>query len=91
MTCAKKTNLEAQRQSYRADVRALEKAMVTLATQEYVTVSLSAGGGSKSFSRASASAIPGLIEYFNGRIAAINRALRDASPGGIRTIRIVRC
>ena len=65
--------------------------MVVLATQEYVTVSLSAGGGSKSFSRANASAIPGLIEYFNSKLAAINRALRDASPGGIRTIRIVRC
>lgn len=90
MTSAQKTNLEAQRRAYRANVRTLEQAMVSLATQEYVTVSLSAGGGSKSFSRANASAIPGLIEYFNGKIAAINRALRDAAPGGIRTIRIVR-
>lgn len=91
MTSAQKTNLEAQKRAYRADVRALEQAMVSLATQEFVTVSLSAGGGSKSFSRANASAIPGLIDYFNGKVAAINRALRDASPGGIRTIRIVRC
>lgn len=91
MTSAQKENLEAQKRAYRADVRALEQAMVSLATQEYVSVSLSSGGGSKSFSRANASAIPGLIDYFNGKISAINRALRDASPGGIRTIRIVRC
>ena len=91
MTSAQKANLEAQRQAYRADIRTLEQAMVSLATQEFVTVSLSASGGSKSFSRANASAIPGLIEYFTGKLAAINRALRDAAPGGIRTIRIVRC
>ena len=91
MTSAQKTNLEAQRRAYRADVRALEQAMVSLATQEFVTVSLSAGGGSKSFSRANASAIPALIEYFNGKVAAINRALACAAPGGIRTVRIMRC
>ena len=91
MTSTQRTNLKAQRRAYRADVRTLEQAMVSLAAQEFVTVSLSAGGGSKSFSRANASAIPGLVEYFNGKIAAINRALRDVAPGGIRTIRIVRC
>lgn len=91
MTSAQRTNLQAQLRAYRADVRNLERAMVSLATQEFVTVSLSAGGGSKSFSRATASAIPALIAYFNGKIAAINRALQNAAPGGIRTIRIVRC
>ena len=65
--------------------------MVDLATQEYVSVSLASGGGSKSFSRANASAIPSLIDYITGKIAAINRALSISAPGGVRTIQIVRC
>lgn len=91
MTSTQKSNLAKQLKAYRADVRALENAMLSLATQEYVTVTLSSGGGSKSFSRQTASAIPGIIEYYNGKIAAVNRALDGSSPSGKRTVRIVRC
>lgn len=91
MTGAQRTNLTKQRQAYLADIRTLEQAMISLASQEYVSVSLSSGGGSKSFSRASVDSIPKIIDYFAGKVAAIDRALRGAAPGGIRNIQIVRC
>ena len=91
MTSAQQDNLKAQKRDYLADIRTLEQAMVALASQEYVSVSLSSGGGSKSFSRANADGIPKLIDYFAGKVAAIDRMLRATAPGGIRTIKIVRC
>ena len=91
MTSVQRTNLTKQRQAYLADIRKLEQAMISLASQEYVTVSLSSGGGSKSFSRASVDGIPTIIDYLTGKVAVINRALRADAPGGIRTVQIVRC
>lgn len=91
MTSAQQSNLNAQKQAYLADIRSLEQAMVSLATQEYVSVTLSTSGGTKSFSRQTGANIPGIIEYMTSKIAAINRALRNDVTGGIRTIQIVRC
>ena len=92
MTSAQRTNLIAQRRQLREDIRKLERAMIDLASQEFVSVSLSSGGGSKSFSRSDTGRIQQTIAHLADKIAAINAALSGtASPGGIRTIKIVRC
>ena len=57
------------------DIERLKQAQISLATQEYVSATMSSGGGSKSFSRADYTKITSLIIQLSKEITSYQRML----------------
>lgn len=91
MTSAHQAYLQANKRCYLIDIRAIDRVVREIATGGTASATLSAGGGSRSYSALDLDKLLTLRADYVARVSAINRALENASPAGKRTIRIVRC
>ena len=91
MTSAQKTNLQANKSRYLADIATIDRVVKEIAVGGTASATLSAGGGSRSYSTIDVEKLLALRDDYASRVSAINRALESCSPSGKRTIRIVRC
>lgn len=63
------------------DIERLKQAQISLATQEYVSATMSSGGGSKSFSRADYTKITSLIIQLSKEITSYQRMISGQRKG----------
>ncbi len=90
MTSTQRQNLQANKASYIATVAKIDRVIEEIALSGTSSATISAAGGSKSYTRIDLPALQTLRADYVSRVHSINRALRQTSPGGVRTIQIVR-
>lgn len=69
----------------------IDRAVQEIATTGTASASISAGGGSKSYTRIDVEKLLALRRDYAGRVAQINRSLAGIVPGGVRHVMTVRC
>lgn len=72
-------------------ISAIDRALQEIALTGTASATISAGGGSKSYTRLDTDKLLTLRREYASRVAAINRALQGVVPGGIRHVMTVRC
>lgn len=69
----------------------IDRVIHEIAVKGTASATISAGGGSKSYTRLDLSTLRALRADYTGEIAQIRRQLAGAMPGGIRHVMQVRC
>ena len=86
----KKQQLLAARTNLERQIRAVDKAMEEIAVSGTTSATLSAGGGSKSYTRLDIDKLQRFRDRLVDRLVAVRQALRGEAPGLPRHISIVR-
>lgn len=84
-------NLRATKQRYLAWIDAIDRAVHEIALTGTASATVSAGGGSKSYSRIDLGALRSLRSDYASRVSQINRCLAGLPSIGIRRVMTVRC
>ena len=85
-----KTKLLAARTNLERQIAAVDKAMEEIAVSGTTSATLSAGGGSKSYTRMDLDKLQRFRDRLVDRLVAVLQALRGEAPGLPRHISIVR-
>lgn len=72
-------------------IRSIDHAIQEFALTGTASATVSAGGGSKSYTRLDIDKLLSLRYKYAARVAQINRSLTGIVPGGIRHVPTVRC
>ena len=72
-------------------IKAIDHAIQEIALTGTASATISAGGGSKSYTRLDIDKLRTLRKDYLGRLSQINRTLTGIVPGGIRHVMTVRC
>lgn len=81
----------AQRKQLVTWIGEIDRAIHDIAIGGTASASISAGGGSKSYTRINLAELRSLRAEYVERVAAIDRVLRNVAPGGIQHVITVRC
>jgi len=84
-------NLIANKNQLLKSIRTIDRVILDIATNGYASATLSAGGGSKSYTRLDTDKLRELRAEYLGRVARINRRLAGLPSTGIRRILVTRC
>lgn len=85
-------NIKAKRAQLVRWIDEIDRAVHEIALTGTSSASVSAGGGSKSYSRIDLAKLTQLRAEYAQRVAQLNRALvASSSPAGIRRVMTVRC
>ena len=90
MTAHSRDNLVKNRARLLAWIQALDRVCVEIATKGTASATISAGGGSKSYTRIDLDDLRKLRSEYADRVAQINRCLAGAPSTGIRRILVTR-
>ena len=88
---SKSDNLKANKRRLLGWIKAIDQAIQEIALTGTASATISAGGGSKSYTRLDIDKLRTLRREYAGRVAQINRTLAGIVPGGIRHVMTVRC
>ena len=88
MTVEKERKILQKIQTIQTEISALEDARARLATQEYVTVSMSSGSGSKSFSRQDITKIQYALNQLRKELVSLRKMLYGNATIGTTIIKI---
>lgn len=86
MTTGQKRKIIAKVQRLEGDLSRLEDVRLRLASAEFASATLSAGGGSQSYTRADLSKVERTISSLKSQLAACRRLLAGECPALGRTI-----
>ena len=84
-------NLIANKNQLLKSIRTIDRVILDIATNGTASATLSAGGGSKSYTRLDIDKLRELRAEYLGRVAQINRRLAGFPSTGIRRILVTRC
>ena len=79
------------KERYLAWIAAIDRAVHEIAMTGTASATVSAGGGSKSYTRLDLGALRSLRRDYAGRVSQINRRLAGVPATGIRRVMTVRC
>ena len=88
MTVEKERKILQKIQTIQTEISALEDARARLATHEYVTVSMSSGSGSKSFSRQDITKIQYALNQLRKELVSLRKMLYGNTTIGTTIIKI---
>ena len=88
---SKSDNLKANKRRLLGWIKAIDHAIQEIALTGTASATISAGGGSKSYTRLDIDKLLTLRREYAGRVAQINRCPTGIVPGGIRHVMTVRC
>lgn len=86
-----KDNLKANKTKLIGWIKQIDQAIHDIALTGTASATISAAGGSKSYTRLDMDKLLSLRREYAGRVASINRKLTGIVPGGIRHVMTVRC
>lgn len=84
-------NLRAKKKQIIGWINEIDRAIQQIATSGTASATISAAGGSKSYTRMDVDKLLSLRREYASRVAQINRVLTGLIPGGIRHVMTVRC
>ena len=84
-------NLIANKNQLLKSIKKIDRVILDIATNGTASATLSAGGGSKSYTRLDIDKLRELRAEYLGRVAQINRRLAGLPSTGIRRILVTRC
>lgn len=88
---SKQDNLRANKRRLLGWIKAIDQAVHEIALTGTASATISAGGGSKSYTRLDIDKLLSLRGEYAARVAQINRSLAGIVPGGVRHVMTVRC
>lgn len=91
MTDRSRQNLRATKLRYLAWIDAIDRAVQQIALAGTASATISAGGGSKSYTRLDLGALRALRSDYAARVSQINRSLAGLPSIGVRRVMTVRC
>jgi len=91
MSAQSRDNLIKNKRRLLTWINEIDRARQAIAVNGYASATISAGGGTKSYTRLDLDDLKQLRTDYADRVAQINRRLVGVSPTGIRRVMVTRC